>query len=59
MKLEADKEKLTIMGVPFANKRDFDAVAYIVSTNMIEGWEPKVEDVLHLREKIENSLAKA
>ncbi|WP_442774186.1 hypothetical protein [Lactococcus hircilactis] len=59
MKLEADKEKLTIMGVKFANKNDFDTAAYAISTNMIEGWKPKVKDVEHIREKIVKTFTRA
>lgn len=58
MKLEADKENLTIMGVKFASMKDFKAVAYLLSTNMIEGWQPKVSDVRHLREKVEKTAAR-
>ncbi|MDR2976939.1 MAG: hypothetical protein LBV19_06465 [Streptococcaceae bacterium] len=41
MTLDVDKRNMTIMNVKFDNFEDFDAVLYAVSSNMIEGWEPK------------------
>lgn len=51
MTLKIDQEKLTIMGVPFDSQKGFRFVWYVVSSNMIEGWEPSVEDVKRLRER--------
>jgi hypothetical protein len=51
MKLDINKSELTIMGVPFDNKKDFRGVWHALSTNMFEGWEPSRDDVLRLREK--------
>jgi hypothetical protein len=51
MKLEVNKANLTIMGIPFDNKRDFRGVWHALSTNMFEGWEPKQSDVLRLKER--------
>ena len=53
MKLEIDKNNLTIMGVPFDNKKDFRGVWHALSTNMFEGWEPDVDDVLRLKKRAE------
>ncbi|MDR2106076.1 MAG: hypothetical protein LBP24_01555 [Coriobacteriales bacterium] len=53
MKLEIDKSTLTIMGIPFSDKRDFRGVWHALSTNMFEGWEPNRNDVLRLKEKAE------
>ena len=47
MTLDVDKEKMMIMGVIFDNKKVFKSL----STNMIEGWHPTVEDVERLREE--------
>ena len=51
MTLDVDKENMTIMGVKFENFRVFKSVWYAVSTNMIEGWQPEVEDVLRLQQE--------
>ena len=40
---------MTIMGVSFDNRLLFKSVWYAISTNMIEGWEPTVEDVERLK----------
>jgi hypothetical protein len=53
MKLEVNRNDLTIMGIPFNNKRDFRGVWHALSTNMFEGWEPNKNDVLRLKEKAE------
>ncbi|MDR3316349.1 MAG: hypothetical protein LBS98_07775 [Coriobacteriales bacterium] len=53
MTLKVNKTALTIMGVPFDNKKDFRGVWHALSTNMFEGWEPTEADVLHLKEKAE------
>ncbi|GHU49811.1 hypothetical protein FACS1894127_3910 [Clostridia bacterium] len=52
MKLELNKSELTIMGIPFDNKRDFRGVWHALSTNMFEGWEPNRDDVLRLKERV-------
>ena len=51
MTLDVDKEKMMIMGVIFDNKKVFKSVWFALSTNMIEGWHPTVEDVERLREE--------
>jgi hypothetical protein len=53
MNLEVNRDKLTIMGVAFDNKRDFRGVWHALSTNMFEGWEPQKNDVLRLKKKAE------
>ena len=53
MQLEIDSENLTIMGIRFENMKDFRAVWHALSTNMIEGWEPDINDVLRLKKKVE------
>jgi hypothetical protein len=53
MKLEVNKSELTIMGVPFDNKKDFRGVWHALSTNMFEGWEPSRSDVLRLKKRAE------
>lgn len=52
MTLNIDKSKLTIMGVKFDSKNDFKGVWYALSTNMIEGWEPKRKDVEEMKRYI-------
>lgn len=51
MVLNINPEKLTILGVPFDNRKIFNCVWYALSTNMIEGWQPTVEDVKRLKEE--------
>ncbi|WP_288624390.1 hypothetical protein [uncultured Streptococcus sp.] len=51
MGLNINTEKLTILGVPFDNRKIFNCVWYALSTNMIEGWQPTVEDVKRLKEE--------
>lgn len=53
MVLNINPEKLTILGVPFDNRKIFNCVWYALSTNMIEGWQPTVEDVKRLKEEAE------
>jgi hypothetical protein len=52
MYLEIDKLELTIMGIPFENRKDFRAVWHALSTNMFEGWQPSKDDVLRLKNRI-------
>lgn len=49
MNLDVNKEKLTILGVPFDSFADFDAVWYVIGSSMIEGYEPTVQDVVNLK----------
>jgi len=49
MKLNVDKKNLTIMGVKFDNRADLRGVWYVMSSSMIEGWQPKVEDVKEMK----------
>lgn len=51
MVLDINTEKLTILGVPFDDRKIFKCVWYALSTNMIEGWQPTVEDVKKLKEE--------
>ena len=51
MGLNINTEKLTILGVPFDNRKIFNCGWYALSTNMIEGWQPTVEDVKRLKEE--------
>ncbi|HGD3704279.1 hypothetical protein [Streptococcus agalactiae] len=49
MTLDVNEEKMTIMGVSFVDRGVFKSVWYALSTNMIEGWYPTVEDVERLK----------
>ncbi|HEK9107187.1 TPA: hypothetical protein SUB18_000878 [Streptococcus equi subsp. zooepidemicus] len=51
MTLDVNKDKMTIMGVVFPNKQVFKSVWFALSTNMIEGWQPSVQDVESLRDE--------
>ena len=54
MTLEVDKKAMTIMGVRFDNRADFRGVWYVMSSSMIEGWLPKIEDVEEMKNYIES-----
>lgn len=51
MSLDINREKLLIMGIPFESKKLFNSVLYSLSTNIIEGWQPRKEDVVRLRDE--------
>lgn len=51
MILDIDKEKMTILGITFPNRLIFKSVWFALSTNMIEGWQPTVEDVERLKKE--------
>jgi hypothetical protein len=51
MTLDVNQSEMTIMGVKFDSFRVFKSVWYAMSTNMIEGWQPEVTDVLRLRDE--------
>jgi putative transcriptional regulator len=38
--IEVDREKLTIMGVPFSDKKSLERAASAIGSNMFEGFEP-------------------
>lgn len=52
MTLDVNTTEMTIMGVKFDNRPDFDAVWYAVSSNMIEGWTPKVDFIEKMKERM-------
>lgn len=54
MALNVDKTNLTIMGVKFDFQKEFNGVWQALSTNMIEDWEPKKQDV----EEMKGNVAK-
>jgi len=37
------------MGIPFDTPEEFKGVWYALSSNMIEGYEPSIEDVENLK----------
>ncbi len=41
--IDIDREKLTIMGVKFADLRTLENTANAIGTNMFEGFEPTKE----------------
>lgn len=54
MTLDVNKEKLTILGVPFDNFSDFDTIWYAIGSSMIENYEPTVQDVIDLKTYVIN-----
>jgi hypothetical protein len=49
--LDVDKNAMTIIGVKFDNKKEFRIVWNAISSNMIEGWNPSVNEVERLKEQ--------
>jgi hypothetical protein len=52
MTLDVNRQELTIMGVEFDNRPDFEAVWYAVSSNMIAGWQPKVAFIEKMKRRM-------
>nr|WP_181717315.1 hypothetical protein [Streptococcus salivarius] len=42
---------MTIKGIEFEDPFVFKSVWFALSTNMIEGWQPTVEDIKKLRDE--------
>jgi len=49
MTLVVNQETMTILGVPFGDKRIFDAVWYAIGSSMIENYTPTIEDVQRMK----------
>ncbi|MGA3278886.1 hypothetical protein ACA598_14585 [Lactiplantibacillus pentosus] len=45
MYLEHDDQKLTIMDVPFRNRKEYRATLNAIISNMYEGFEPTKRDI--------------
>lgn len=54
MTLDVNKDELTILGVPFDNFSDFDAVWYVIGSSMIENYKPSVQDIIDLKAYVIN-----
>lgn len=39
-KIEIDRDSLTIMGIPFPDRRSLERAANAIGSNMYEGFEP-------------------
>lgn len=50
MTLDINQQNQTIMGVKFDTPTEFEGVWYALSSNIIEGYEPSVEDVEKLKD---------
>jgi len=51
-----NQEKMTILDIPFQNKRIFDAVWYAIGSSMIENYTPTVEDVERMKAFAETKM---
>ena len=51
MFLDINTEIMNILCVTFDDRKIFKCVWYALSTNMIEGWQPTIEDVKKLKEE--------
>ena len=49
--LNVDKNAMTILGVQFDNRKEFRIVWNAISSNMIEGWIPSVNEIEGLKQK--------
>jgi hypothetical protein len=47
---------MTILGVPFQNKRIFDAVWYAIGSSMIENYTSTIEDVERMKVYAETKM---
>ncbi|MCL1990236.1 MAG: antitoxin VbhA family protein [Defluviitaleaceae bacterium] len=56
MTLTVNQETMTILGVPFQNKRIFDAVWYAIGSSMIENYTPTIEDVERMKAYAETKM---
>jgi len=56
MTLTVNQETMTILGVPFQNKRVFDAVWYAIGSSMIENYTPTIEDVERMKAFAETKI---
>jgi putative transcriptional regulator len=48
--IDIDRDKLTLMGVPFPNLETLDGVANAIGSNMFEGFEPTAERITLIRD---------
>lgn len=59
MTLDVNKKEMTILGVKFDNRRVFKSVWYAVSSSMIEGFVPTVQDIVDLKAYSEQKYREA
>ena len=52
MTLDVNKEEMSIMGVSFDTSTEFKGAWYALSSNVIEGYEPSVDDFENLKNYI-------
>ena len=58
MTLAVNQENMTILGIPFQNKRIFDAVWYAIGSSMIENYTPTIEDVERMKAYAETKMGR-
>jgi len=51
-----DREKLTLMGVPFPDLATLDSTANAIGSNMYEGFEPTESNVILIRDYVTNQI---
>jgi len=56
MTLTVNQETMTILGVPFQNKRIFDTVWYAIGSSMIGNYTPTIEDVERMKAFAETKI---
>jgi len=51
-----DREKLTLMGVPFPDLETLENTANAIGSNMYEGFEPTPETIALIRNLVTNKI---
>ncbi|MDR0953819.1 MAG: antitoxin VbhA family protein [Rikenellaceae bacterium] len=54
--IEIDREKLTIMGVQFPDRKTLESTASALGSNMFEGFEPTESRVALIRDYVLNKI---
>jgi putative transcriptional regulator len=54
--IEIDRNKLTLMGVPFPDLETLNSVANAIGSNMYEGFEPTESRIRHIRDYVTDKI---
>ena len=55
--IEIDRNKLTIMGVPFSDLQTLNSTANAIGSNMFEGFEPTPKGVAIIRDYVTGKIS--
>lgn len=56
--IPVNENQLSIMGVKFKSRLKYRAALYAISSNMIEGWTPTLQDVKLVRQQTDEIFDK-